>query len=526
MITAVRIQNLRSLRDTGYIPIKPLTILLGANSTGKSTFLRSFLLFAQSVNKRLRGPISWFDDSLVDFGDFYTAINAEARENKEPMRFSFKIAKSERDRYPRHQFGFWYAANRASTIPEYEFSISLACVEGETYVNEVTFNEGELDVKATVSSRDAIVQFYVNGKPFKTSEQLKWTYGLYTSILPSFESKNKENEKKAGLSSYEDIRHFIKQRSNKTLKDDSKIYTLTSKSVSNKQELLTYIIEKYTIKSFSNYVIANQWTIESEEFNQLYGYLGICHFLTMFNILDMQLASFYGGSSYIAPARAEANRYYRTQGLQVLDIDPYGRNLQEFIASLDDDQKESYQEYSKKILKVSADTIPHEGHQSIVLKSDLGDFNIADVGFGYSQILPIITKLWYITSDRQHVSGRSRNIYYYGLSEDNTNILIEQPELHLHPAYQARIADAIMEAAKVSKKIKRDKNLIVETHSEVFINRVGRRIKENKFNIEDVNIVLFEKSVGDRNTNVRQMTFKPNGQIQGWPYGFFDPDKD
>jgi ABC-type cobalamin/Fe3+-siderophores transport system ATPase subunit len=169
MITAVRIQNLRSLRDTGYIPIKPLTILLGANSTGKSTFLRSFLLFAQSVNKRLRGPISWFDDSLVDFGDFYTAINAEARENKEPMRFSFKIAKSERDRYPRNQFGFWYAANRASTITDYELSISLACVEGETYVNEVTFNEGELDVKATVSSRDAIVQFYVNGKPFKSS---------------------------------------------------------------------------------------------------------------------------------------------------------------------------------------------------------------------------------------------------------------------------------------------------------------------------------------------------------------------
>lgn len=91
MITAIRIENLRSLKDTGFIQIKPLTILLGANSSGKSTFLRSFLLFAQSVNKQLRGPISWFDDAMVDFGDFQTAVNNEARENGEPIRFSYVI---------------------------------------------------------------------------------------------------------------------------------------------------------------------------------------------------------------------------------------------------------------------------------------------------------------------------------------------------------------------------------------------------------------------------------------------------
>ena len=320
--------------------------------------------------------------------------------------------------------------------------------------------------------------------------------------------------------------YFIKQRSNRKLADDSKIYSLFGKTVSDKQELLNYIIEKYRIKSFSKYVKENEWTVESVEFNQLYGYLGINYFMNVFNILDMQLASFYGGSSYIAPARAEANRYYRTQGLQVLDIDPYGRNLQEFIASLDGEQKVSYQEYTKKILKVSIDTKHQEGHQSIVLKSDLGDFNIADVGFGYSQILPIITKLWYITSARHHALGRSRNLYYYGPSEENGNIWIEQPELHVHPAYQARVAEAIMEAAVLSKEKLKPRNLIVETHSEVFINRIGRRVKENRFNIEDVNVVLFDKGIGDKNTKVRQLTFKPNGQIQGWPFGFFDPEND
>lgn len=42
MITHVRIENFRSLKDTGWIQIKPVNILLVANSSGKSSFLRSF----------------------------------------------------------------------------------------------------------------------------------------------------------------------------------------------------------------------------------------------------------------------------------------------------------------------------------------------------------------------------------------------------------------------------------------------------------------------------------------------------
>ena len=54
MIKFIRIENLRSLKDTGFVELRPLTLLLGANSSGKSTFLRSFPLFTQSVNKKLK----------------------------------------------------------------------------------------------------------------------------------------------------------------------------------------------------------------------------------------------------------------------------------------------------------------------------------------------------------------------------------------------------------------------------------------------------------------------------------------
>lgn len=51
MIESVRIENLRSIKDTDFVNIKKINILLGANSSGKSTFLRSFPLFTQSVKK-------------------------------------------------------------------------------------------------------------------------------------------------------------------------------------------------------------------------------------------------------------------------------------------------------------------------------------------------------------------------------------------------------------------------------------------------------------------------------------------
>lgn len=92
MVNSIKIENLRSLKDTEFVQLKKLNILLGTNSSGKSTFLRSFPLFFQSVNKNLRGPISWFDDSFVDFGDYQTAKNKYSTDN-ENIRFSYKLNK-------------------------------------------------------------------------------------------------------------------------------------------------------------------------------------------------------------------------------------------------------------------------------------------------------------------------------------------------------------------------------------------------------------------------------------------------
>lgn len=75
MLQSIRLRNLRSFADTDnspYIDLKPITVLIGKNSSGKSTFLRSLPLLRQSVEAHTTGPILWYS-SYVDFGAFSEA---------------------------------------------------------------------------------------------------------------------------------------------------------------------------------------------------------------------------------------------------------------------------------------------------------------------------------------------------------------------------------------------------------------------------------------------------------------------
>ena len=58
-LKSVQIKNVRSLRDTGEVPLASVTLLVGRNSSGKSTFLRVFPLIKQSIRKRTSGPLLW-----------------------------------------------------------------------------------------------------------------------------------------------------------------------------------------------------------------------------------------------------------------------------------------------------------------------------------------------------------------------------------------------------------------------------------------------------------------------------------
>ena len=95
----------------------------------------------------------------------------------------------------------------------------------------------------------------------------------------------------------------------------------------------------------------------------------------------------------------------------------------------------------------------------------------------------------------------------------------------MHPEYQAKIADLIIQTVNQAKERGIDIRLIIETHSEAMINRFGKRVVrgENKLDHRDIGIYLFEKKLNDLESKVRFCSYSQEGYLEHWPYGFFMP---
>jgi predicted ATPase len=119
---------------------------------------------------------------------------------------------------------------------------------------------------------------------------------------------------------------------------------------------------------------------------------------------------------------------------------------------------------------------------------------LPDVGFGVSQILPVLANCAM-------------------LPEDST-LLLEQPEIHLHPFAQAALADVLIDAIK-----NRNIQIIVESHSEHILRRIQRRIAREVLSAEDT--ALYFCSFENGASAIEELEVDAYGNIKNWPRHFF-----
>ncbi len=119
---------------------------------------------------------------------------------------------------------------------------------------------------------------------------------------------------------------------------------------------------------------------------------------------------------------------------------------------------------------------------------------LTDVGFGVSQILPVLVLCYY--------------------APRGATIILEQPEIHLHPSVQAGLADVFIDAIQT-----RDVQIIVESHSEHLLRRLQRRIAEGAFDTEQA--ALYFCSTQAEKTQLTPLELDLFGNITNWPADFF-----
>lgn len=214
--------------------------------------------------------------------------------------------------------------------------------------------------------------------------------------------------------------------------------------------------------------------------------------------------------NHVSPLRAHPKRYYFLDNANIntsintLD----GNSLTEVLKENAKVRAKVNEWLDKFDLQVNVSTLQDIIHKLKIRQYAL-DLDITDVGFGISQILPIIVQGF--------------------LSFKNSLTMIEQPEIHLHPKMQADLADLFIDIVNKGETISGDfgnaqKYLLIETHSEYLLRRLRRRIFEGKISYDDIAIYFLEHPNDDfSGTVINERPISSTGYFE-WPEDFYSDE--
>lgn len=130
------------------------------------------------------------------------------------------------------------------------------------------------------------------------------------------------------------------------------------------------------------------------------------------------------------------------------------------------------------------------------------NINIKDVGQGIGQSLPLVVRAFMDNSDE-------------------TLIIIEQPELHLHPGAHGSLAELFADSLK-----EKNCRYLIETHSQNFILRLRRLVAEGKLDKDDLVIYSIEFNESTNSNNLKRIEVDQLGEVNYWPKNVFNESLD
>lgn len=443
MLRNLRIKNFKGWKDTGVINLAPITVLFGSNSSGKSSIGQFLVMLKQTVRQSDRKTVLLLNgpQASVDLGSVSDVFYDHKLD--EDMEFSYK----------------WDMDAKAELENSGE----------KEFYDQIEF-EGDIKVSDPETR-------YLEVNAFKyhlyNKEELKLSVGM-----------RKETEEKGN-------RNYI-------LDSDNNFKRIKA----GRGWKLTEPVKFY---GFSDAALA---------------YYKDSDFLQDLNLYQ---EDFFSKFYYLGPMRTETKRSYSWSGVNPEGVGDAGENtIAAILSAKKQDKKLRFQNTHYKDFEVIiSESLKKMGLIEEYKVERIGDrqeyevkvrikgagrfVGLPDVGFGVSQVLPVIVQLFYVP--------------------DNSVIFIEQPEIHLHPNAQALLADVIMDAVNMREDGKdRNVQIIIETHSEHLLRRFQRRISEEKLPASDIQAYFAQNN--RQASKLEKLEVDKYGNILNWPEGFFGDMED
>ncbi len=438
MLTQLRIQNFKIWEDTGEIRMAPITLFFGANSSGKSSIGQFLMMLKQTVESPDRKAVFYpgGKNSAVQLGSYQEMVFHRNPENKISFEYEWAIQNSLQIKDP---------------------------ITSQTYVGDII-------------SFEAVVGLGDKEK--------------HTLVVDRLKYKLMANEKQAlavGLS------HKTGAKSEYTAEAEQ--YNLVRKKMrawSLKDAVRFYGFPDEVVAYYQNADFVQQLNLRHEKLFQSLFYLGPLRTKTerLYSWTGIEPESVgFTGENTIAAILAARNRKISLgnkrpakpfEEIIALKLVEMGL-IEEFKVN---PISEKRQEYEVKVrTKGSKDWV-----------------DLPDVGFGISQVLPVLVQCFY--------------------APHGSIILMEQPEIHLHPRAQSALADVMLDVINSKENgINRNIQLIIETHSEHFLRRLQWRIAEDT--VQHEKISAYFADVTKTPAHLEPLRIDTFGNIQNWPDNFF-----
>ena len=234
--------------------------------------------------------------------------------------------------------------------------------------------------------------------------------------------------------------------------------------------------------------------------------------------LNLKQERLFRSLCYLGPMRTKAERLYSWTGIEPESVGYEGQNtVAAILAARTRKISLGYKRRAKPFEEIIAIKLKEMGliedfkvnpiseqrqeyEVKVRTRGSRDWVDLPDVGFGVSQVLPVLVQCFY--------------------APPGSIILMEQPEIHLHPNAQSALADVMIDVVN-SRENGADRNiqLLIETHSEHFLRRLQRRIAEDAIPQEKVS--AYFANISKSPATLEPLQIDLFGNVKNWPENFF-----